>query len=76
MFLRLASCALAVLPALWLGGCADTMTAGQPLKRFTELVRDQTLTESEKKAAITELEQDKKRQEKKLEQGDGGPNTN
>jgi hypothetical protein len=52
------------------------MTAGQPLKRFTELVRDQTLTESEKKAAITELEQDKRRQEKKLQQGDGGPNTN
>lgn len=65
-----------MLSALWLGGCADTMSAGQPFRRITALVSDQTLTESEKKAAINELEQDKKRQEKKLEQSDGGPNTN
>ena len=64
-----------MLPAFWLGGCADTMTGGQPMKRFTDLVRsyDRTLTKSEKKAAITELQQDKQRQQEQLEQGDGGP---
>jgi len=64
-----------MLPAFWLGGCADTMTDGQPMKRFTDLVRsyDRTLTKSEKKAAITELQQDKQRQQEQLEQGDGGP---
>jgi hypothetical protein len=77
MFLRLAYCIVAMLPALWLGGCADTMTAGQPIKRFTDLVRgyDRTLTESEKKAVITELKKDKERQQEQLEQGDGGPKT-
>ena len=64
-----------MLPALWLGGCADTMTAGQPMKRFTDMVRgyDQTLTKSEKEAAISELQQDKQRQQEQLEQGDGAP---
>ena len=66
---------MAMLPALWLGGCADTMTSGQPMKRFTDLVRsyDQTLTKAEKKTAIDELQQDKERQQEQLEQGDGAP---
>ena len=78
MFLRSAYCIVAVLPALWLGGCADQLPSMQPMKRFTELVRgyDETLTESEKKAAIDELQKDKERQQEQLEQGDGGPKTN
>jgi len=70
---------MAMLPALWLGGCADTMSAGQPMKRFTDLVRsyDQTLTTAEKKAAINELQQDKERQQEQIEQDDSAlPKTN
>ncbi len=60
-----------MLPAFWLGGCADTMTGGQPMKRFTDLVRsyDQTLTKAEKKAAIAELQQDKERQQEQTRAG-------
>ncbi|MGH6736246.1 MAG: hypothetical protein ACRECX_09215 [Methyloceanibacter sp.] len=76
MFLRPSYCIVVMLSALWLGGCADTVTDGRPLKRFTDLVRDSTLTESEKKAAINELQKDKKRQQEQLDQGDGGPKTN
>ena len=67
-----------MLPALWLGGCADQLPTMQPIKRITSLVRgdDQTLTEDEKKAAISELMKDKKRQQQQIEQSDGGPKTN
>ena len=67
-----------MLPALWLGGCADQLPTMQPIKRITSLVRgdDRTLTEEEKKAAISELMKDKERQQEQLEQGDGGPKTN
>jgi hypothetical protein len=54
-----------MLPMLWLGGCADTVPSERPLKRFTDLVRgyDQTLTKEEQKAVITELKNDKARQQ-------------
>jgi hypothetical protein len=50
----------------------------QPMKRFTELVRgyDDTLTEKEKNAVISELQKDKERQQNQLEQGDGSLKTN
>jgi hypothetical protein len=72
MFLRSAYCIVATLPALWLGGCADRLPTGQPMKRFTEMVRsyDKTLTKSEKKAAITELQEDKERQQAQIENSD------
>jgi len=78
MSLRTAYCLVAMLPAFVLGGCADSMPDAKPLKRFTDLVRgyDQTLTESEKKAAIAELQKDKERQQEQLEQGDGAPKGN
>ena len=78
MFLRSAYCVVAILPALWLGGCADQLPTMQPMKRFTELIRgyDHTLTKAEKKAAITELMKDKERQQEQLQQSDGGPKTN
>ena len=68
MFLRSAYCLLAMLPALWLGGCADTLPSAKPLKRFTELVRgyDKTLTNEQKQAVITELQKDKERQQEQL----------
>lgn len=67
-----------MLPALWLGGCADQLPTMQPIKRITSLVRgdDQTLTEEEKNAAISELMKDKERQQEQLDQSDGGPKTN
>ncbi len=42
------------------------------MKRFTEMVRsyDKTLTKSEKKAAITELQEDKERQQAQIENSD------
>lgn len=50
----------------------------QPIKRITSLMRsdDQTLTEAEKQAAISELMQDKERQQEQIDQSDGGPKTN
>lgn len=78
MFLRSVCCVIAILPALWLGGCADQLPTMQPIKRITSLMRsdDQTLTEAEKQAAISELMQDKERQQEQIDQSDGGPKTN
>jgi hypothetical protein len=65
MFSRTAYCLVAMLPALVVAGCADSMPDGTRLKRFTEVIRsyDNTLTKSEKKAAITELKMEKQRQQ-------------
>ena len=73
MFLRSVHFVVAALPVLLLGGCADQLPTGQPMKRFTELVRsyDKTLTKSEKNAAITELQEDKERQQEQIEKSDG-----
>jgi hypothetical protein len=56
---------LGLLAPLWLGGCADTAGSDRVLKPFSALMRsdDQTLTKAEQKAAITELQNDKKQQE-------------
>jgi len=73
MFLRLVFCVVAMLPVLLLGGCADQLPTGQPMKRFTELVRsyDKTLTKSEKNAAISELQEDKERQQEQIGKSKG-----
>ena len=78
MFLRSAYCLVALLPVLFLGGCADSMPDAKPLKRFTDLVRgyDSTLTSAEKKAVISELQKDKERQQEQLGQGEGAPKAN
>jgi len=67
-----------MLPVLWLGGCAESMPNVKPLKRFGELIRsyDSTLTNAEKRAAITELQKDKERQEERIDQADGAPKPN
>jgi len=56
MLLRPASCIVVLLPALWLGGCSDTITAQAPPSAST-LARqyDRTLTKIEKEAVISEL---------------------
>lgn len=60
---RLAGLVFAALMALSLGGCADSLTAGKPLSRFTDLVRgyDKTMTKEEQKAAIAELQEEQAR---------------
>jgi hypothetical protein len=69
---------MVLLPALLLGGCADSMPDGTRLKRFTDLVRgyDDTLTKSEKDAAIAELQKDKERQEEQTGKGEPAQKTN
>jgi hypothetical protein len=69
---------MVLLPALLLGGCADSLPDGTRLKRFTDLVRgyDDTLTKSEKDAAIAELQKDKERQEEQTGKGEPAQKTN
>jgi hypothetical protein len=78
MFLRSACCLLAVLSVFLLTGCADSMPDGARLKRFTEVIRgyDTTLTKSEKDAAISELQQEKERQQQQVGQTEGAPKAN
>ncbi len=61
MTLRPVLSILGLLATLWLGGCADTGPSGRSFKPFAALMRsdDQTLTKTEQKAAITELQKDK-----------------
>lgn len=68
---------MAMLLALVLAGCADAMPDGSRLKSLKELVRgyDNTLTSSEKKAAIAELQKDKERQQQELGEAKAAPNT-
>ena len=67
-----------MLPVLLLAGCADTMPDGTRLKRFTDVIRgyDNTLTKSEREAAISDLQKEKERQEQQVEQTDGAPKAN
>jgi len=78
MFSRTAYCLVAMLPVLLLAGCADTMPDGTRLKRFTDVIRgyDNTLTKSEREAAISDLQKEKERQEQQVEQTDGAPKAN
>jgi hypothetical protein len=78
MFARTAHCLVAMLPVLLLAGCADTMPDGARLKRFTDVIRgyDNTLTQSEKEAAISDLQKEKERQEQQVGQTVGTPKAN
>ncbi|MGI8724099.1 MAG: hypothetical protein ACR2J1_01780 [Methyloceanibacter sp.] len=59
---RPASLLLAALIPLFLSGCADSLTTGKSLSRFTDLVRyDKTMTKEEQKAAIAELQEEQAR---------------
>jgi hypothetical protein len=61
---------LAVLLPLGLGACADTMTSGEPVASSTTLLRDydKTLTKSEQKQAISDLELEQRRQQQQAGQ--------
>lgn len=60
---------LGLLATLLLSGCADTPSE-RGFKPFAALMRsdDQTLTKAEQKAAITELQNDKKQQQQQTVQ--------
>ncbi|HZP08937.1 hypothetical protein [Methyloceanibacter sp.] len=62
---------LGLIAPLWLGGCADTAPSDRVLKPFSALMRsdDQTLTKAEQKAAISELQDDKRKQETAAQSG-------
>lgn len=57
---------------LLLGGCADQLPTMQPIKRITSLVRGdgETMTVKQKNEVITELQQDKERQQEQIEESD------
>jgi hypothetical protein len=67
-----------MLPAILMAGCADSMPDGTRLKRFTEVIRgyDNTLTESEKEAAISDLQKERERQQKQIGKAEGAPKAN
>lgn len=69
MLLRPAYCILVMLFALWLGGCTDMITAQAPPKAST-LHRDyeRTLTEDERKQAITDLRAETKQKDANAQQ--------
>lgn len=67
---------MVLVPALLTGGCGGGITDGGQLKRFTDLVRgDDTLTKAEKEAAISELQEDKERQDRQTG-ADAAPKAN
>jgi hypothetical protein len=67
-----------MLPVILLAGCADSMPDGTRLKRFTEVIRghDNTLTKSEKEAAISDLQKEKERQQQQVGEDEGAPKAN
>ena len=66
---------LGLLATLGLSGCADTAPSQRSFKPFAALMRsdDQTLTKAEQKAAITELQNDKKQQQQAAGEGAAAP---
>jgi hypothetical protein len=70
MTLRPVLFALGLIATLGVSGCADTAPSERGFKPFASLMRsdDQTLTKAEQKAAITELQNDKKQQQQQATQ--------
>jgi hypothetical protein len=74
MLSRFALRILTALVPLALGACADTLTNGKPLVSNAELQReyDKTMTKTEQAAAISDLAQEKARQERAVQEDDLG----
>ena len=77
-FLQSAYRLAAVLSVVLLSGCASSLPDQGPLQRFSDAIRsyDNTLTKSEREAAITDLKQEKDRQEAQVKQVKSTPKTN
>lgn len=74
MLPRLALRVLAALVPLALAACADVLTSGQPLATNAQLQRDydKTMTKTEQAAAISDLAQEKLKQEQAVQQDNSG----
>ena len=74
MLSRFALRILTALVPLVLGACADTLTNGKPIASNAELQReyDKTMTKTEQAAAISDLAQEKARQEQAVQEDDSG----
>ena len=74
MLSRFALRTLSALVPLVLGACADTLTNGKPIASNAELQReyDKTMTKTEQAAAISDLAQEKARQEQAVQEDDSG----
>ena len=74
MLPRFALRVLAALVPLALGACAGTLTNGQPIASNAELQReyDKTMTKTEQAAAISDLAQEKARQEQAVKEDNSG----
>ena len=74
MLPRLALRLLAALVPLALAGCADALTSGQPVATNAQLQRDydKTMTKTEQAAAISDLAQEKLKQEQAVQQDNSG----
>jgi hypothetical protein len=78
MLPRLALRLLAALVPLALAACADTLTSGQPpMASNAELQRDydRTMTKTEQAAAISDLAQEKQKQDQFKQDGAGAAGT-
>ncbi len=77
-FLQSAYRLAAVLSVILLSGCASSLPDQGPLQRFSDAIRgyDNTLTKSEREAAISDLKQEKDRQDAQLKQVKSTPKTN
>src|SRR4029078_6377204 len=74
MLSRFALRTLSALVPLVLGACADTLTNGKPIASNAELPReyDKTTNKTAQPAAISDLGQEKARQEQAVQEDDSG----
>jgi hypothetical protein len=74
MLPRFALRVLAALVPFALGACAGTLNNGQPIASNAELQReyDKTMTKTEQAAAISDLAQEKARQEQAVKEDNSG----
>lgn len=68
----------ALLSVILLSGCASSLPDQGPLQRFNEAIRsyDNTLTKSEREAAISDLKDEKDRQQAQVDQVKNAPQKN
>ncbi|WP_158008204.1 hypothetical protein [Methyloceanibacter methanicus] len=68
----------AVLSVILLSGCASSLPNEGPLQRFSDAIRsyDNTLTKSERDAAISDLKDEKDRQRAQVQQVKNAPKSN
>jgi len=69
---------MAALSVILLTGCASSLPNQGPLQRFSDAIRgyDDTLTKSEREAAISDLKDEKDRQQAQVDQVKSVPKTN